>query len=32
MNTEGLKEFHAKERARIVELVDEYDGWIARQI
>jgi hypothetical protein len=22
----------AKERARIVELVDEYDGWIARQI
>ena len=22
----------AKERARIVELVDQYDGWIARQI
>ena len=22
----------AKERARIVELVDEHDGWIARQI
>jgi hypothetical protein len=28
----NCKPIPAKERARIVEIVDQYDGWIARQI